>query len=311
MHLNITNATKCPDMTMIANLARWLRPLVKRLNLTLAAAFVALLSASAVAAGGDSSFGRVELDTKSNYSHIRVYRQDNVRTLVFVRDSGEEAIESQVDLDKPFELRFAYLKYMFGSYLVRPQQEKVLIIGLGGGSMVHFLRRYAPKAQVEVVEIDPAIVNIADKYFNIRPDDNVKILTADGVKHLQSTEERYDAIYMDAFLKPSAKTDSTGAPLRLRTIRFYAEVKKRLNPGGVVAFNLNPHAKVEDDLRVIREAFRQTYVFRLSDSEGIVAMASDAPKREDDSTLRDRAKELDQRGGAGFSFESMLRHLDR
>ena len=264
-------------------------------------------------AAGDTilPLGRLELDTNSHYSHIRIYRKNNVCTMVFVRDSGEEVFESQVNLEKPYELHFTYLKYMFAGYLFHPKQERVLIVGLGGGSMVHFLRHYDPGVQIDAVEIDPVVVSIAKKYFGIRDGEKVKILTGDGVRYLQNTESQYDMILMDAFLKPSAETDSTGAPLRLRTLRFYEDVQKRLKPGGIVVFNLNPHPNINDDLAIIRKAFRQVYVFRLPEFQGNVVVASASPRREDLPTLRSRAKQLDRRFGANFSFQPMLRNLER
>jgi spermidine synthase len=115
---------------------------------------------------------------------------------------------------------------------------------------------------------------------------------------------------MDAFLKPSAETDSTGVPLRLRTLRFYTEVQKKLTPGGMVVFNLNPQPNLEDDLSVIRKAFPQVYVFRLPELEGAVVVASTAPEREASSTLCSRAEQLDRRFRVSFSFQSMLKDLE-
>ena len=136
------------------------------------------------------STGYLELDVQSDYSHIRVRRMNNVRTMVFVRDTGEEALETQVDFARPHELCFDYLRYMFLSYVFRPQQEKVLIIGLGGGSMIHFLNRYDPKVNVDAVEIDPVVVKIADQYFGVRSGGNVNIVTADGLQYLAKTPSR-------------------------------------------------------------------------------------------------------------------------
>src|SRR5262249_2218852 len=110
----------------------------------------------------------IEHEEKSEYSRIRVTRGKNVRTLWFVRDSGEAIVESMVDVDKPHELLVEYTRYMFTSYLFRPKQEKVLIIGLGGGAMVHFLKHYDAQVKVDVVEIDPAVVKVADKFFGVR-----------------------------------------------------------------------------------------------------------------------------------------------
>jgi spermidine synthase len=255
--------------------------------------------------------GGVELDVKSDYSHIRIRRKNNVRTMVFVRDSGEEAMETQMDLNKPHELHFVYLRYMFLGYVFRPKQEKVLIVGLGGGSMVHFLKRYDPDVHIEAVEIDPVVVRIADKYFGVRSEGNVNVVTADGFEYLAKTESQYDVIYMDAFLKPSRGTDSTGVPLRLRTLRFYKDVQQKLKPGGLVVFNLNPHANMNNDVNTIRNAFPQAYVFPLPGDRGLVVAASMSPERLPLSEVHRRARELDRRFQASFSFQRMVRSVGR
>ncbi len=250
-----------------------------------------------------------ELDVKSKYSHILVTRQNSTRTLWFVRDNGEEVVESRVDLERPDDLLVEYTRYMFLSYLFRPNPEKVLIVGLGGGSMVHFLQRHDPKVKVDVVEIDPMIANIADRYFGVRTGRNVNINVTDGFEYLTSTDAKYDVIYLDAFLRPSSGTDRTGVPLHLKTLKFYGEVRKRLNPDGVVVFNLNPHLSVREDIQTIKEAFPNTYVFRLTGYDGYVVVASTAESAVSAKTISAEAARIDARFHAPFSFRKMAGRL--
>jgi hypothetical protein len=77
----------------------------------------------------------------------------------------------------------------------------------------------------------------------------------------------------------------------------------------VVVFNLNPHAGVADDVGEISSAFGQTYVFRLADSKGLVAVASPAREREQPATLIKRGRELDARFKAPMSFATMAQKL--
>jgi spermidine synthase len=236
-----------------------------------------------------------------------------VRTLWFVRDSGEEVVESQLRLDRPDDLLVEYTRFMFLSYLFRPKPEKVLIVGLGGGSMVHFLNAHDRNVKIDVVEIDEDIVNlVANRYFGVRSGGRVKINVADGAAYLKTTESRYDVIYMDAFLKPSNETDATGVPVRLKNVAFYKEVQKKLNPEGVVVFNLNPHAGLEEDLRVIREAFPQTYLFHLRYG-GLVVVGTTSETRVLRRALDAAAAQLDRRFNMrdyNWSFRAMVRKLD-
>jgi spermidine synthase len=258
---------------------------------------------------GSDRRGDIELEVKSNFSTIRIRRSNQVRTLGFVRDSGEEVVESMLDLRRPYELLVDYTRYMFLSYIFRPHPERVLIVGLGGGSMIHFLQHYDPKVKVDVAEIDPMIVQVADKYFYVRNGGNINVINTDGSEYLKRATEQYDVIYLDAFLKPSEETDSTGVPVRLKTIMFYKEMQKRLKPDGLAVFNINPHQTIDEDIARIREAFAQTYVFRLPDFGGTVVVASLAPTRLQPRAVLEEAAKLDRRFNASYSFRRMATSL--
>jgi spermidine synthase len=255
--------------------------------------------------------GRLEHAVDSEFSRIRIRRQGTVRSMLFERDSGEEVLESQIDLRRPHELKFEYLKFLFTSYLLKNPQEDVLIIGLGGGGMIHFLRQFDPNVRIDAVEIDPVVVELADKYFGVRTEGNTAITTADGFQFIADAKKKYDVIYMDAFLKPSEATDDTGAPLTLRTDEFYQQLQGILKPGGVVAFNLNPHKELEKDVRAIVAAFPQTYVFPLSRYAGAVVVGSTDDERLGPVELASRGRGLDRQYKSSLWFEEMARRVKR
>lgn len=263
------------------------------------------------AAPAATSAGELEFDGDSAYSHVRVRRQGTVRSLTIVRDSGEEALQSQIDLRKPQVLRFPYLRHLFAAYLLQPQPKNALIVGLGGGGMVKFLDVVDPELNVVAVEIDPLVVDLADRFFDVRSGPRLEIVVSDGVEYLRTPGKAFDAIYMDAFLKPSADTDDTGAPLALRNRAFYRQIGQRLRPGGVAAFNLNPHRGVADDLADLAAAFGQTYVLRLPQGQGYVVVATREGKRRSASELRRAARSFDKgrRFRGLLSMEQIVEHL--
>jgi spermidine synthase len=135
-------------------------------------------------------------------------------------------------------------------------------------------------------------------------------MTADAFAYLDTTEKRYDVIYLDAFLKPAPDTDATGVPLRLKTARFYKSMQGKLQPDGLVVFNLNRHGATDADIVTIQNAFPQVYVFRVLDANAVV-VGSLAGARESAAALKARAKEADQRFKANFSFQETLNSLVR
>lgn len=299
-------------ITRSSGLARVSRRLASGLIL-LAAGAVLIIGTSARTAKGEgpAGFGPVEHEVKSDYSHIRVRRKGDVRTMVFVRDNGQEAGETMLDLKNPHQLLIPYTRAMFAGYLFRPRPEKVLIVGLGGGAMVQFLKHHQPELQVHAIDIDPEVIRIADEYFGTKPTDNIRITAVDGFEYLKETDNRYDVVFMDAFLKPSSDTDGTGVPLRLKTIKFLKQVQSKLTDGGVVVFNINPGKTLRRDVGTIRKAFPQSYEFRVFGSKNLVVVGSTSETRQTGTHLDSVASELDERFDVTFSFAELLKRLTR
>ncbi len=269
----------------------------------------ALNSSQLVGAAGLGT-GVIEADVKSEYSHILIRRQGSIRSMNFVRDNGAEQVETACNMKKPYDLVTHYSRLMFASYFFMPQQKQVLIVGLGGGAMVHFYEHYDADVKVDAVEIDEKVVQLADKYFDVRTQKNTHIITDDAFKYFKSTNTLYDVIYMDAFLKPSEETDATGQPLRLKTVEFYKGLREQLTPDGVVVINLNIYQGTNDDLAAIRKVYPQVYTFRVPTANMIVVGTWDKT-RVASAALREKATALDRRFKATFTFQSVLGTMGR
>ncbi len=253
----------------------------------------------------ERTIGRLEHEEVSDFSRIRVRRDGDVRALTFVRDNGREVVQSRVNLTAPHTLESPYARGMFASYLYQPNPRRVLIVGLGGGAMVRFLTHHEPQVQIDAVEIDPAVVRLAGEYFGVRAGGNVRVHTADAVAFVESTTDRYDLILMDAFLRPSSGTDATGVPSGLKTLAFLGRLKQVLTPGGVVAFNVNEHDQVADDIAAVVTAFGHAEVYRCPPSNNKVVIAGESGLAPDDD-VRARIGALDARFGGALSFAGML-----
>lgn len=275
-------------------------------KLDLLALLLLLFPCFAAAQLDPDAFGPVEAEEKSEFSHIRIRKRGNVRTMMFVRDNGDEVGETRLDISSPHKLLTPYTQTMFAAYLFQPEVKRVAVVGVGGGAMVHFISHHQPDVTVDAVEIDPVVLKLAEEYFALKASEQVNLHAADGLKFLAETENKYDVIFMDAFLKPSGATDETGVPLNLKTVEFYKSLQERLSEGGVVAFNLNATPKSAEDVRTIRQAFSQVYVFRVAKEGNYVVVASPDETRALRSRLATQGRALDRRFSTNFSFARFI-----
>ncbi len=103
----------------------------------------------------------------------------------------------------------------------------VLCIGLGVGiSPMDFARA---GARVDVVEINPAVVPMAQRWFDLQPE-KLNITIGDGREFLNRCEKKYDAVALDAFLGDSS-------PSHLMTREAFAAMRRVLKPEGVLVIN--------------------------------------------------------------------------
>ncbi len=195
---------------------------------------LALLSAGPVLAAPKTIHSE-----RSLYRNLYVTEDDGLRCLTFRRSHGGER-QTCVNLSQPKQLVFSYTKMMLGALYLNPAPQRILIIGMGGGTLPMTLRGLLPGAHIDVVEIDPAVVKVARKYFSFQDDPEMGVYEEDGrifVKKQIKREGRYDLIMLDAF-------EDDYIPEHLLTREFLLEAKSLLLPGGVMAANTFSSSKL-------------------------------------------------------------------
>lgn len=66
----------------------------------------------------------------------------------------------------------------------------MFVVGLGGGGLPQFIRDFVPGAWVEVVELDPAVLEVAKTWFGFQTDDRLKVILGDGLEHISMLESK-------------------------------------------------------------------------------------------------------------------------
>jgi spermidine synthase len=255
--------------------------------------------------------GTLVHEVRSDYSHIRVVDFGSQRALYFIGEADVDVVETLIDLRQPHLLQHAYSRAVMAGLLYRSEASSALLIGLGGGAIVRFLNHHFPGLRLDVVEIDPVVVRVARDYFGTSETPQTRIHVADGRDFLERSGARYDLILVDAHLHPDVQTDSTGHSLSLKSAPFYRSVRERMNPGGIVMFNMISGRDSAAYLDGIRIAFAAIDVYRPAGTGNIIVFASAHGALAGENELRARAQAFDRRGGYGFSFERLLDARER
>jgi len=195
-------------------------------------AFFLLACAVALSASADSM--KLLHHERSLYREVLVYQTGDTRCMCFTR-ACRVGRQTCVDMKHPRRIVFSYPQFMLASLYVNPQPRSILLVGLGGGTLPRAINELLPQAQLDIVEIDPAVVRVAKQFFGFAPNNNTRVIESDGrvyVKRARREQRTYDWILLDAF-------DHEYIPEHLLTREFLQEVKSLLTPQGVLYFSTN------------------------------------------------------------------------
>ena len=153
--------------------------------------------------------------------------------VVQVKDQSSRLYLSDYLIQNTYDVRQGRSMSMFTymlSGLARayaPRLEHVLCIGMGVGIVPRELAREG--AAVDVVEINPSVVPIARRYFDLDPR-AFRLFIEDGRYFLNRSSDHYDAVILDAFLGDSS-------PSHLMSREAFVAIRRVLTPDGVLVMN--------------------------------------------------------------------------
>lgn len=181
--------------------------------------------------------GRILYQTETPYSQLQVvdsqgsnaagseFGSSGMRSLYLNGD-----LHSRMYTERPDDLAVTYTRYFPLGFVYNPDAERVLFVGGGGFSGPKYFISAYPDVRVDVVEIDPVVIEVAREHFAVPEDERLSIYNADGRRFLLASEEQYDIIVLDAYSK-------SYVPFHLMTAEYYQLLDNRLSPGGVVVSN--------------------------------------------------------------------------
>lgn len=230
-----------------------------------------------------------------------------------VTQDGEGRRYLQFDWDGPFQsvvgqgfplrLELPYTQAVVAGLAFVEAPRRVLVVGVGGGTIPMFLRAVLPQAHIDAVECDAGMLEVARRYFGFREDAALQSHVADGRRFIETPGPAYDVIILDAY-------GPRGLPGPLATREFLLAARARLAPGGAVVSNVvrTPNRFFHAMVRTWQACFAQLYAFDVEETANRILVALAHPEKPGRGMLKARAERLARSRGVPFSLRALVAH---
>jgi len=221
--------------------------------------------------GTDKSTPGLIYEGESTYNYIQVLEEENYRLLRLNEGQGIHSIyhPTVLNFNGPWEQVMS--APFFNPAPVEPASiTSAAIIGLAAGTTSHELFAVFPNVKIDGVEIDPLIVDVGLRYFNMG-NPNLNIIIQDGRWALEKSTAKYQVISIDAYRPPYI-------PWHMTTLEFFQSVRAHLTNDGVMVINIGrgpTDRRLVDALAsTIRQVFPTIYISDLKDSFNTLLFAT-------------------------------------
>jgi len=229
--------------------------------------------------GHSSSFAfwnnNLTLEDESIYNYLQVY-DDNEKVVLSTNVLfGVQSVYMKEKTLTGMYYDYAMAAPFMAGIHTKDRPLNMLILGMGTGTYATQCSRYLGDINIEGVEIDEKITDLAREYFELPQ--SVKVTTYDGRAYLQGLgDEKYDVIMVDAY------QDIT-IPFQMSTVEFFTHVKEHLSEDGVMVVNMNMQGHSEDGINTylsdtISQVFGEVYTIDVSFTTNRELFASNNPK---------------------------------
>lgn len=273
--LVLTAAKLVPEMGTV----EWLR---------VGMALVVLGGAFGANAYGLTTTGNTVYRTQTPYQELEVVDERGVRTMYL-----DGAPQSAMYLDGSTDYVFDYPRYFHLGVLAQEDVDRVLFIGGGGFSgPKRFLEEYED-VEVDVVELDPAVIRVAREYFHVEDSPRMNVYNEDGRRFLEDTDRTYDLIVLDAYRKDRV-------PFHMTTVQFMELAAAKLDDDGVLVANVIAARRgsgsefYRAEYRTMNAVFPNVYSFPTSRTtllQNIELVATKQPEGFTKAELHERNRE--------------------
>jgi predicted membrane-bound spermidine synthase len=205
---------------------------------------------------------------ESQYYAIRVQRTVREDTGAPIHALHlDHLVHSYSDRADPAFLQYGYLR-IFDEVVRASGVSRLLFIGGGGYTLPRKIENENPRMRIDVVEIDPAVTRVAQRFFGLPRTTRIRTINEDARWFTMGDRGPYDVVFIDAF-------NDLSVPYHLTTQDYARELRRLLAPRGIVAAN------VIDDFEQGR--FLASYIRTLQSVFPHVALVLDSKKMKRDT----------------------------
>lgn len=260
--------------------------------------FPLFLMAAVLAAPANAA--EVLYNKKSLYRNITVTDEGDQICMMFASRGYYTSKQSCQYKDDPDRLVFDYTRLAMAGLLVNPNPKRILVVGLGGGSLPDVFHSLYPEAKIDAVEIDQAVVDVAKKYFDFEESKNVDVIVKDArvyVKQAGMFGRKYDYVILDAF-------NGDYIPEHLMTKEWLEEVQKIMTDDGVLIANTFSVSRLYHNESVTYEAaFGWIRNIKQESGNRIIMTGNFDPVSQED--MIEKAKKMDAEKFEPYGFTPM------
>jgi spermidine synthase len=213
------------------------------------------------------------MDTAKRLSTVSVVRDDLLMPLPFIdEDEGTVSlyfkagsIQSQMREEAPVDLLLTYTRIITSFLKFHPLPRSIAMIGLGGGSMAKWCHRHLPHADITIIEVNPHVIALRDRFYIPEDDHNFRVLCEDGADYVARAPQTNDVLIVDGF-------SLEGQPPELCSQVFYNNCYHALTSSGLMIVNLTGDND-EANIRRIGKSFRNQISIVTSGDDDLVVLA--------------------------------------
>lgn len=231
----------------------------------------------------------------------------------FVLDNGSRrflhfdfaAIQSAMELSNPGRLALAYTRKMMAFLLFKRSPHRILLLGLGGGSLAKFCYANLPAASVTAVEMNRDVIALRDEFGIPADDDRFRVINADGAAYVSELTRCKDVILADA-------CDRSGLAAELDSVEFYRKARCHLSTDGVFVINLcGDKGSTATYLAKLRDAFEDELLSLQVRKDGNLIVFGFSGRRPDLQWERIEARAAELKRQFRLDFPRYARRIAR